>query len=162
MKLLKKLIVLSTILTLNVIVYGQKDYPKRIVLKGDSGIFFTKKQEVKLLEKLSKLDKCSSENDSLITNNQNLTKQLSSADYDYNLLSQRYFQLGDTMEVLQLHNEVLSITQHKEIRNWKKATLCTSVAAVGILLGGVTGAWLPAFAVLAVTEAAIIFTKKNK
>jgi hypothetical protein len=145
-----------------VIVYGQKDYPKRIVLKGDSGIFFTKKQEVKLLEKLSKLEKCSSENDSLITSNQNLTKQLSNADYDYNLLSQRYFQLVDTLKVSQLRNEVTSITQTESIKKWKKTTLCTSVAAVGILLGGVTGAWLPAVAVLAVTEAAIIFTKKRK
>jgi hypothetical protein len=145
-----------------VIVYGQKDYPKRIILKGDSGIFFTKKQEVKLLEKLSRLEKCSSEKDTLISENEKLTKQLSYADNDYNLLSQRYFQLVDTLKVMQLQNEVLTITQAQELKRWKKSTLCVSVAAAGILLGGVTGAWLPAVAVLAVTEAAIIFTKKKK
>ncbi len=134
----------------------------RHFLKGDSGIFFTKKQEIKLLEKLSRLEKCSAENDSLIKSNDKLTDQLSQADYDYNLLSQRYFQLVDTLQVSQLRNEVTSITQTESIRKWKKNTLCVSVAAVGILLGGVTGAWLPAIAVLAVTESAIIFTKKKK
>ena len=52
------------------IAYGQKELPKRIILKGDSGIFFTKKQEVKLLEKLSRLEKCSTENDSLNKSNE--------------------------------------------------------------------------------------------
>ena len=144
------------------IAYGQKELPKRIILKGDSGIFFTKKQEIKLLEKLSRLEKCSIENDSLIKSNDKLTHQLSQADYDYNLLSQRYFQLIDTLEVSQLRNEVTSITQTESIRKWKKTTLCTSVAVVGLALGGITGAWLPALAVLSVTEVAIIFTKKKK
>ena len=144
------------------IAYGQKELPKRIILKGDSGIFFTKKQEIKLLEKLSRLEKCSVENDSLVKSNDKLTDQLSQADYDYNLLSRRYFQLVDTLKVSQLRNEVTSITQTESIRKWKKTTLCTSVAVVGLALGGITGAWLPALAVLSVTEVAIIFTKKKK
>ena len=144
------------------IAYGQKELPKRIILKGDSGIFFTKKKEIKLLEKLSRLEKCSVDNDSLVKSNDKLTDQLSQADYDYNLLSQRYFQLIDTLEVSQLRNEVTSITQTESIRKWKKTTLCTSVAVVGLALGGITGAWLPALAVLSVTEVAIIFTKKKK
>jgi hypothetical protein len=145
-----------------VIVYGQKELPKRIILKGDSGIFFTKKQEVRLLEKLSQLESCKSESDSLKKDNKYLKSQIEQADYDYNLLSQRYFQLIDTLEVNQLKNEVTTIHQSESIKKWKKSTLCASVAVVGLALGGITGAWLPALAVLTVTEAAIVFTKKNK
>ena len=63
--------------------------------------------------------------------------------------------------IIHLQKEDISIGKEK-LRKWKKTTLCTGVVAVGCIFAGVTGAWLPAVAVIAVTETAIIFTKKRK
>ncbi len=42
----------------NAIVYGQLLTPKRIVFLGDTGVFFTNKQEVELLVKFKQLENC--------------------------------------------------------------------------------------------------------
>lgn len=148
------------------IVYGQEiELPKRIVLKGDSGVFFTKKQEIILINKLENIKKLESTVDSLEYSNQICQSNLRSAEVVNEISKNRkdqLYQIVNSQDSIIKGQDSIIESQHEKIRKWKKGTLCTSVVAVGCVLAGVTGAWLPAVAVIAVTEAAIIFTKRNK
>ena len=165
-KLLSKLIVLITILTVTETVYGQEvGLPKRIVLKGDSGVFFTKKQEIVLIEKLNSNKKLEFLKDSLTISNQLCKEELEKSSIENVVYRERQDEMV-RMAVIQdsiitIQKDMLN-SQEIKLQKWKKGTLCTGVVAVGCVFAGITGAWLPAVAVIAVTEAAIIFTKKKK
>lgn len=165
-KLLEKLIVLIFILTTNAIVYGQEiGLPKRIVLKGDSGVFFTKKQEVILINKLSSVKKLENQVDSLSVSNEKCKQELKTSTVENLVFRERQ---DEMVRMAQVQDKIISgqdsiiENQNSKLRKWKKTTLCTGVVAVGCVFAGVTGVWLPAVAVIAVTEVAIIFTKKQK
>ena len=139
--------------------------PKRIILKGDSGVFFTKKQEVVLINKLQNIKKLESTVDSLQFLNEKCQSNLRSAEVVNQITSNRkeqLYQVVNSKDSIIKGQDSIIESQHVKIQKWKKTTLCTGVFAVGCILAGVTGAWLPAVAVIAVTEAAIIFTKRKK
>lgn len=147
-------------------VFGQEvELPKRIILKGDSGVFFTKKQETILINKLSTIKKLESQVDSLEVLNEKCQVDLLASEISNEIGQKRkeeLYQVSNSQDSIIKGQEAIIDTQNDKIRKWKKTTLCTGVVAVGCIFAGVTGAWLPAIAVLAVTEAAIIFTKKQK
>ena len=63
---------------------------------------------------------------------------------------------------LEQAQEKISQEQKKKVR-WRRATVSTSLVAVGAVAAVVTGVWLPALAVGAVVELGYILTpKKNK
>ena len=163
---LRNLIVLIFILTANVIVYGQEiELPKRIVLKGDSGVFFTKKQEIILINKLENVKKLESTIDSLEYSNQICQSNLRSAEVVNEISKNRkdqLYQIVNSQDSIIKGQDSIIESQHEKIRKWRKGTLCTGIFAVGCIFAGVTGVWLPAIAVVAVTEAAVILTKKQK
>ena len=165
-QLLKNLIVLISTMTVNLTVFGQEvELPKRIILKGDSGVFFTKKQETILINKLSTIKKLESQVDSLEVLNEKCQVDLLASEIANEIGQKRkeeLYQVSNSQDSIIKGQEAIIDTQNDKIRKWKKTTLCTGVVAVGCIFAGVTGAWLPAIAVLAVTEAAIIFTKKQK
>lgn len=148
------------------IVYGQEiELPKRIVLKGDSGVFFTKKQEIILINKLENIKKLESTVDSLEYSNQICQSNLRSAEVVNEISKNRkdqLYQIVNSQDSIIKGQDSIIESQHEKIRKWKKGTLCTSIFAVGCIFAGVTGVWLPAIAVVAVTEAAVILTKKQK
>ncbi len=164
--LFKNLIVLIFILTASLTVCGQEvELPKRIILKGDSGVFFTKKQETVLIYKLNYIKTLERQIDSLENENQKCSVNLKASEITNEVISKRkedLYQIVSIQDSLIKGQESIINTKDEKLRKWKKTTLCTGVVAVGCVFAGVTGAWLPAVAVIAVTEAAIIFTKKTK
>jgi hypothetical protein len=153
------------IVTANVTVYGQKLIPNRIVFEGDSGVFYTRKQELILLKELSKVKKLETELDSVKEEKKECEKQLKLSDIDNNKMSQEYFSLKNKVEdkdieKTDLENQLES--QKKKTRLWKKTSLGVGVAAAGTVMFAATGLWLPALTVVAVTEIAIIFTNREK
>ena len=56
--MLKTLLTFAILLFTSVTVCGQHLTPKRIVFNGDTGIFFTNKQEIELLVKFKQLEGC--------------------------------------------------------------------------------------------------------
>jgi hypothetical protein len=164
--LFKNLIVLIFILTASLTVCGQEvELPKRIILKGDSGVFFTKKQETVLIYKLNYIKTLERQVDSLENENQKCSVDLKASEISNEITSKRkdeLYQVMNSQDSIIKGQERIIDTKENEIRKWKKTTLCTGVVAVGCVLAGVTGAWLPALTVIAVTEAAIIFTKREK
>lgn len=145
-------------------VFGQEvELPKRIILKGDSGVFFTKKQEKVLIYKLNTIKKLENQIDSLENENKKCQVDLMASEITNEINQKRkdeLYQVTNSQDSIIKGQESIIDQQNEKIRKWKKGTLCTGVVAVGCILAGVTGAWLPAIAVVAVTEAAIIFTKK--
>jgi hypothetical protein len=80
-------------------------------------------------------------------------------------MSQEYFELKNkvedkSIEKTDLENQLE--TQKKKTKFWKRTSLGVGVAAAGTVMFAVTGLWLPALAVVTVTEIAIIFTDKKK
>lgn len=148
------------------IVYGQEiGLPKRIVLKGDSGVFFTKKQEVILIDKLNSIKKLEYQIDSLTISNEKCNKELKTSTVEnvvYRERQNEMVKMAQVQDNMIRAQDTIIDQQYLKLRKWKKATLCTGVVAVGCIFAGVTGVWLPAIAVIAVTETAIIFTKKQK
>jgi chromosome segregation ATPase len=148
-----------------VTVYGQKLIPNRIVFEGDSGVFYTRKQELILLKELSKVKKLETELDSVKEEKKECEKQLKLSDIDNNKMSQEYFSLKNKVEDKgieknDLENQLES--QKKKTKLWKKTSLGVGVAAAGTVMFAATGLWLPALTVVAVTEIAIIFTNREK
>ena len=63
---------------------------------------------------------------------------------------------------LEQAQEKISQEQKKKVR-WRRATVSTSVVAVGAVAAVVTGVWLPALAVTGIVELGYLLTpKKNK
>jgi len=103
--------------------------------------------------------------DSLENENQKCSVDLKASEISNEITSKRkdeLYQVMNSQDSIIKGQERIIDTKENEIRKWKKTTLCTGVVAVGCVLAGVTGAWLPALTVIAVTEAAIIFTKREK
>jgi hypothetical protein len=57
-KMLKTFLISIILLLTNAIACGQHLNPKRIVFSGDTGIFFTHKQEIELLVKFKQFEGC--------------------------------------------------------------------------------------------------------
>ena len=159
---------------MSVTVYGQKELPipSRVIVDGDSGIFYNKKEELILLYHLeqkkiikSKIDSLEFINDSITSVLIDCEKNLKGSQVDFNKFSQNNYNtkvelVDKKIDNVLLENQISS--EKKKTRLWRKTALGTAVFAVGAIGFGVTGLWLPALAVVTVTEIAIIFTKREK
>jgi hypothetical protein len=157
-----------------VIVYGQKELPipSRVIVDGDSGIFYNKKEELILLSHLeqkrkmkSKVDSLEFVNDSLISELDDCEKNLRGSEIDFRKSSNESYNTKTELEnqkinIVSLQTQLDS--EKRKNKKWKKTVLGTAVLAVGAVGFGVTGLWLPALAVVTVTEIAIIFTNREK
>jgi hypothetical protein len=160
-------------LTLAGIAFGQTIRPKRIVYQGDTGIFLTKRQEGEVLKRLALRDSYKSEIDSIFKYSSDCTDALLLSREAFFGLFDNYKDLEEESMNSALKNqnlesqleqaqEKISQEQKKKVR-WKRATVSTSIVAVGAVAAVVTGAWLPALAVGAAVELGYILTpKKNK
>ena len=159
---------------MSVTVYGQKELPipSRVIVDGDSGIFYNKKEELILLYHLeqkkiikSKIDSLEFINDSITSVLIDCEKNLKGSQVDFNKFSQNNYNTKVELEDKKIDNVLLEnqiSSEKKKTKLWKKTALGTAVFAVGAIGFGVTGLWLPALAVVTVTEIAIIFTKREK
>jgi hypothetical protein len=103
--------------------------------------------------------------DSLENENQKCSVDLKASQISNEITSKRkdeLYQVMNSQDSIIKGQESIIDGKDEKIRKWKKTTLCTGVVAVGCVFAGVTGVWLPAITVIAVTEAAIIFTKREK
>ena len=114
---------------------------------------------------MSKVKSLETKLDSVEKEEKDCEKLLKLSDIDYNKMSQEYFALKNKVEdkgieKTDLENQLES--QKKKTKFWKKTSLGVGVAAAGTVMFAVTGLWLPALTVVAVTEIAIIFTNREK
>jgi hypothetical protein len=157
-----------------VTVYGQKELPipSRVIVDGDSGIFYNKKEELILLYHLeqkkiikSKIDSLEFVNDSIMSELIECEKKLKGSQIDFNKFSQDNYNTKVELEDKKIDNVFLEnqiSSEKKKTKMWRKTSLGTAVFAVGAIGFGITGLWLPALAVVTVTEIAIIFTKRDE
>ncbi len=169
----KSLLLLVLILTVIGTNFGQTIRPKRIVYRGDTGIFLTKRQEGEVLKRLALRDSYKSEIDSIFKYSSDCTDALLLSREAFFGLFDNYKDLEEESMNSALKNqnlesqleqaqEKISQEQKKKVR-WRRATVGTSIVAVGAVAAVVTGAWLPALAVGAAVELSYILTpKKNK
>jgi hypothetical protein len=157
-----------------VIVYGQKELPipSRVIVDGDSGIFYNKKEELILLSHLeqkrkmkSKVDSLEFVNDSLLSELDDCNKNLMESEIDFRNFTKENYETKTELENKKIDNISLQNqidSEKRKNKRWKKTALGTAVFAVGAVGFGITGLWLPALAVVTVTEIAIIFTNREK
>ena len=65
------------------------------------------------------------------------------------------------VENLEKQKDEAEIKLEKEIKkkkSWRKTAVITSITTVGVVTAALTGAWLPAVAIIAVVEAGYILT----
>ena len=158
-------------LTLTGIAFGQTIRPKRIVYQGDTGIFLTKRQEGEVLKRLALRDSYKSEIDSIFKYSSDCTDALLLSRDAFFGLYDNYKDLEEEAMNSALKNqnlesqleqvqEKIKQEQKKKVR-WRRATVGTSIVAVGAVAAVITGAWLPALAVGAAVELGYILTPKK-
>ena len=169
----KSLLLLVLMLTMIGINFGQTIRPKRIVFQGDTGIFLTKRQEGEVLKRLALRDSYKSEIDSIFKYSSDCTDALLLSRDAFFGLFDNYKDLEEESMNSSLKNqnlesqleqsqEKISQEQKKKVR-WRRATVSTSVVAVGAVAAVITGVWLPALAVTGIVELGYLLTpKKNK
>jgi hypothetical protein len=126
-----------------VIVCGQHLTPKRIVFSGDTGIFFTNKQEIELLVKFKQFEGCKLEKakweryamdaDLQIDRERSAYDHLN-GEYDKLLVVSKDFQKKYNDEYTAHENTKVKLTDMTNKKNsWVKATFITGGAAVIII-----------------------------
>ena len=122
---------------------GQHLTPKRIVFNGDTGVFFTNKQEVELLVKFKELEGCKLEKEKWQKYSTDADLQIAreraayrSLNNEYNSLSiiSRDFQKKYNDEYSAHENTKVDLTNMTNKKNsWVKATFTTGGVAVIII-----------------------------
>jgi bisphosphoglycerate-independent phosphoglycerate mutase (AlkP superfamily) len=126
-----------------VIVCGQHLTPKRIVFSGDTGVFFTNKQEIELLVKFKQFEGCKLEKakweryamdaDLQIERERSAYDHLN-GEYDKLLDVSKDFQKKYNNEYTAHENTKVKLTDMTNKKNsWVKATFITGGAAVIII-----------------------------
>jgi len=126
-----------------VIVCGQHLTPKRIVFSGDTGVFFTNKQEIELLVKFKQFEGCKLEKakweryamdaDLQIERERSAYDHLN-GEYDKLLDVSKDFQKKYNNEYTAHENTKVKLTDMTNKKNsWVKATFITGGAAVVII-----------------------------
>jgi len=126
-----------------VIACGQHLTPKRIVFSGDTGIFFTHKQEIELLVKFKQLDGCKLEvekwkryaddADIQIDRERSAYDHLNK-EYDKLLVTSKDFQKKYNDEYTAHENTKVDLSNMTNKKNkWVKATFSTGGVAVIII-----------------------------
>jgi hypothetical protein len=156
---------------LSVTVFGQANLiPKRIIYQGDTGVFFTRKQEVEILKNLEYKEIFKSNLDSMYEYSLNCTEALELSRNSFFKLYDIYTVL-DSVAVEQTNRankeEELkemaqdSLAQEKvKKKSWRKAAIGEGILITGVVVGVVTGAWVPVATLVIVAEAAIIMDMK--
>jgi len=167
----KSLLLLVLMLTVIGTSFGQTIRPKRIVFQGDTGIFLTKRQEGEVLKKLALRDTYKSELDSMFKYSSECTDALLLSREAFFGLFDNYKDLEDETKDLSYKVEnlekqkdeaeiKLKKEQEKKVK-WRRATVGTSVVAVGAVVAVVSGVWLPALAVTGIVELGYLLTPKK-
>jgi len=126
-----------------VIACGQHLTPKRIVFSGDTGVFFTYKQEIELLVKFKQLEGCKLEVEKwrkyamdadLQIDRERLAYDHLNDEYDTLLTVSKDFQKKFNDEYTAHENTKVKLTDMTNKKNsWVKATFITGGAAVIII-----------------------------
>jgi len=126
-----------------VIVCGQHLTPKRIVFSGDTGVFFTNKQEIELLVKFKQLDGCKLEVEKWKRYAMDADLQIDKERSSYDHLNNEYDKLLDVSKDFQKkfddeytaheNTKVKLTNMTNKKNNWVKATFTTGGAAVIII-----------------------------
>jgi len=128
----------------NVIACGQHLTPKRIVFGGDTGIFFTNKQEIELLVKFKQFEGCKLEKakwekyamdaDLQIERERSAYDHLNN-EYDNLLVVSKDFQNKYNTEYTAHENTKVKLDKAVSVKNkWVKSTFITGGAAVVIIM----------------------------
>jgi hypothetical protein len=127
----------------NVIACGQHLTPKRIVFGGDTGIFFTNKQEIELLVKFKQFEGCKLEKakwekyamdaDLQIERERSAYDHLNN-EYDNLLVVSKDFQNKYNTEYTAHENTKVKLDKAVSVKNkWVKSTFITGGVAVVII-----------------------------
>jgi len=167
----KSLLLLVLMLTVIGTSFGQTIRPKRIVFQGDTGVFLTKRQEGEVLRRLALRDIHKSELDSMFKYSSECTDALLLSREAFFGLFDNYKDLEDEtkdlaykVENLEKQKDEAEIKLKKEQQKkvkWRRATVSTSVVAVGAVVAVVSGIWLPALAVTGIVELGYLLTPKK-
>ena len=122
---------------------GQHLNPKRIVFSGDTGIFFTHKQEIELLVKFKQFEGCKLEKAKWEKYAMDADLQIAKERASYNALNQEYnsllavskdFQKKYNDEYITHENTKVKLTDMTDKKNkWVKATFITGGASLIII-----------------------------
>jgi len=126
-----------------VIACGQHLTPKRIVFSGDTGVFFTHKQEIELLVKFKQLEGCKLEVEKwrkyamdadLQIDRERLAYDNLNDEYDTLLTISKDFQKKFNDEYTAHENTKVKLNEAVSIKNkWVKATFITGGASLIII-----------------------------
>ena len=141
--MLKTFLISVILLLTNVIAWGQHLTPKRIVFSGDTGIFFTNKQEIELLVKFKQLEGCKLEIEKWKRYANDADLQIDREREAYTYLNKEYkslltvskdFQKKFNDEYTAHENTKVKLTDMTNKKDsWVKATFITGGAAVIII-----------------------------
>ena len=122
---------------------GQHLTPKRIVFSGDTGVFFTHKQEIELLVKFKQLEGCKLEVEKWRKYAMDADLQIDRERLSYDHLNNEYGKLLDVSKDFQKkYNDEYTAHENTKVKladmtdkknNWVKATFITGGAAVIII-----------------------------
>jgi len=141
--MLKILLTSAILLFTSAIACGQHLTPKRIVFSGDTGVFFTNKQEVELLVKFKQFEGCKLEKEKWQKYSTDADLQIARERAAYRALNNEYTSLVIVSKDIQkkyndeyfAHEntkvELADMTDKKN--NWVKATFTTGGVAVIII-----------------------------
>jgi hypothetical protein len=122
---------------------GQHLTPKRIVFSGDTGIFFTHKQEIELLVKFKQFEGCKLEKEKWEKYATDADLQIAKERTAYDALNKEYnsllivskdFQKKYNNEYITHEDTKVKLNEANDIKNkWVKATFTTGGVAVIII-----------------------------
>ena len=141
--MLKTFLISIILLLTSVIACGQHLTPKRIVFSGDTGIFFTYKQEVELLVKFKQFEGCKLEKEKWLKYSVDADLQITRERAAYRTLNNEYnsllivskdFQKKYNDEYVAHENTKVKLADMTDKKNnWVKATFTTGGVAIIII-----------------------------
>jgi hypothetical protein len=142
-KMLKTFLISAILLLTSVTACGQHLTPKRIVFSGDTGIFFTYKQEVELLVKFKQFEGCKLEKEKWLKYSVDADLQITRERAAYRTLNNEYnsllivskdFQKKYNDEYVAHENTKVKLADMTDKKNnWVKATFTTGGVAIIII-----------------------------
>lgn len=127
----------------SVIVHGQHLSPKRIVFNGDTGVFFTNKQEIELLVKFKQFENCTLEVEKWRQYGTNADLEIARERAAYNRLNREYTKLNTVAEDFQnKYNDEYTAHENTKVEladmtdkkcKWIKATFITGGVSLLII-----------------------------
>jgi uncharacterized protein YlxW (UPF0749 family) len=141
--MLKTFLISIILLLTSAIACGQHLNPKRIVFSGDTGVFFTHKQEIELLVKFKQLEGCKLEVEKWKKYAMDADQQIAKERTSYNALNKEYnslllvakdFQKKYEDEYTAHENTKVDLKDMTDKKNkWVKATFITGGVSLIII-----------------------------